>query len=175
MHFETDGDEFIEAQVRGNIQSRGENHGPEEKKMALDINFKADFKAAYILPRIWINQDDLDPNTYLHDTNGDVRRLGWGDLKIDREFEEYFMTISFSPLHPDKDAQRFAVERIKVTKLILKDGGIITTEFAVQLHPYHREDVGYLCIDGIEKGSQCTLLKFERAQTDLADEADKAA
>ena len=171
MHFETDADHWIEAKVRNKIQASGDGQGQDDKKMALDIPFFATLPVDYVLDRLKIREHNTDLKHYLHDENGDVRRFGMTEMKIDREFHDYHMAISFSPLDPDTYFERYLVETIKVTKIAPQDKHLCDIEFTVHLYPYKEKDVGKLCQEGVTKGTQCTLLQFEESQQDLDTQA----
>lgn len=167
MHFETDGNDFIEVKVRNKIQSRAEGKGM-DTKMVMDIPFTAKLHASYILPRLAVQESDMDPLTMFHGPDGSVRRLGIEELKIDREFKNYRMTISFSAIDTLKTAETFIADSIQITKLFPEDKHMFAVEFTVQTHPYHAKDIGNLHKNGIEMGCKMCFLQFEENQRDLA-------
>lgn len=170
MHFETDGDVFVEAKVRNKIQSRGEEGGDKVIKHVMDIPFTAKMHASYILPRLAV-QEDSGLLLMCHGADGHVRRIGMKEIPIDREYKDYRMTISFSLFDQEKTAETFLTDLIKVTKLIPEEDHMFTVEFTVQLHPYKADDIGNLHKKGIEIGIKQCFLQFEEQQKDLANAA----
>jgi hypothetical protein len=170
MHFETDGNNFIEAKVRNKIQSRGEEHG-EETKMAMDIPFVAVLPAEYILSRLAVQEAGVSYAHMFHRPDGSIRTFGFKEIKVDREFKDYRMTISFSALDTEKSAETFVCQTIQITKMTPEDRGMMSVEFTVQLHPYKAQDIGNLHKKGIEIGIKQCFLQFEEQQKDLANAA----
>lgn len=170
MHFETDAGEFIEVKVRGKIESHGEEEGGEIKHV-MNIPFEASLPATYILPRLAIQETDLRPGLMFHRADGRVRHLGIKDIKVDREFSGYRMTISFSPLETEKYAETFVCPHIQVTKMTPEENGMMLVEFNVELRPFKEEDIGRLSKRGSEIGVKQCFLQFEEQQKDLANAA----
>lgn len=169
-HFETDADVFIEAKVRNKIQSRGEEQG-DEVKMAMDIPFVAVVPVDYILSRLAIQEVNVPFDQLFHRHDGKVRTFGFKEIKVEREFVNYRMTISFSALEPERSAETFVCQTIQVTKLVPEDNWLMSVEFTVQLMPYKADDIGNLHKKGIEIGIKQCFLQFEEQQKDLANAA----
>lgn len=171
MHFETDANEFIEVKVKPKgIISYGEEQG-DEMKHAMEMPFVAILPASYILPRLAIQEADLRPSLMFHRHDGTVRHLGIKEIKVDREFYSYRMTISFSPLDTEGQAETFVCPLIQVTKMTPMEKGMMEVEFTAKLHPFKEEDIGRLSKKGTEIGQKQCFLQFEERQKDLANAA----
>lgn len=171
MHFETDHGEFLEAKVNKNIQGSGEDKGADGIKPGVILPMVSRVGAEYILSRLGIDETDIPYDRMFHGVDGHVRRFGIDSCKMSREYLKYKMTIAFSPLNPESNAQTFLADKIKVTKLIPLDDHLFDVEFTVELQPYSAKDVGWLVQDGIQFGTKACFLQFEQVQTEITDKA----
>jgi hypothetical protein len=159
--------QFFEATVN-KVNPRSEIHGP-DKKLAVDINIEATLPVD-VMKKLAINSAGNYPD-FLFDEKGDLRNPELKEITLDREFENYFMHISFSAIATEKEAQRYLVDRICKFKVEPKKGRLVLLTFQVQFHPYEELDIGRLVKSGHER-QQC-YLRFEHSQDDLESGSDK--
>jgi hypothetical protein len=159
--------QFIEAYV-GKVNPRTEVHGP-DRKLGLDINIEADISVD-IMKKLAIG-DGEQYAEFLFDDEGKLKHPELKLITLDREFENYYMYISFSAIATEKDAQRFLVDRICKFSFVPKMGKIISLSFQIQFHPFEEIDIGRLVKSGHER--QSCYLRFEHSQDDIEAGGDK--
>lgn len=159
--------ELQEATVT-NVNERAENNGPDEKKLAMDLNVEV-VVAAAMLNVLGIDED-ADWEGFLFDAEGDARDLALTELKFDAEFEDHVLVFSSSTVDTDKQAQRYTTNKICKFKAKPDHSGCVRLKFQVQLTPFEDKDIALLsksitrtCYMGIEEPRQKDFVEDQNA------------
>lgn len=151
-----------------NLNLRIEKHGPEEKVIALDVDFKMLVKVDWLNKLAIDTESDYD--ALMFDKNGEVKLTCIEKITFDSEFEEHGFIVTMD----NKDKKSITLDDVTIKKISARPefGHKVTVRFQVQCKPNSKQ---HEFLRNLATKDGAFIKMTEPAQGDLLEPSDEAA